>query len=78
VAELCRHDHNHAADYYTATLRAWLEARGFPAEAGNQLSVHEITVGYRLRKMAEITNLQLHDARKRLAMTIELATAGAD
>ena len=28
---------------------------------------------YRLRKMAEITNRSLGDARKRLAMTIELA-----
>ncbi len=51
-----------------ATLRAWLEAQGDPAQAGERLGVHENTVRYRLRKMAEITNLALDDARKRLAM----------
>jgi DNA-binding PucR family transcriptional regulator len=40
--------------------------------------VHENTVRYRLRKMAEITDLQLDDARKRQAMSIELAAAETD
>ncbi len=72
VAELRRHDAEHGADY-VATLRAWLEALGDPADAGNRLGVHENTVRYRLRKMGEITDLQLSDASKRLAMMIELA-----
>ena len=72
VAELRRHDRAHATEY-VATLQAWLEAQGDPAEAGNRLGVHENTVRYRLRKMAEITDLGLHDARKRLAMLIDLA-----
>ena len=72
VAELRRHDHANATDY-VATLRAWLEAQGDPAQAGERLGVHENTVRYRLRKMAEITNLALDDARKRLAMMIQLA-----
>ncbi|OBB65861.1 CdaR family transcriptional regulator [Mycobacterium sp. 852014-50255_SCH5639931] len=72
VAELGRHDRANGTDYL-ATLRAWLEAQGDPAEAGERLGVHENTVRYRLRKMAEITNLPLDDARKRLAMMIELA-----
>lgn len=72
VVELGRHDSAHGTDYL-ATLRAWLEAQGDPAEAGARLGVHENTVRYRLRKMAEITNLPLDDARKRLAMMIELA-----
>ena len=62
VAELRRHDRDHATDY-VPTLRAWLEAQGDPAEAGDRLGVHENTVRYRLSKMAEITNLQLHDTR---------------
>lgn len=74
VAELRRHDRAHGTDYL-ATLRAWLEAQGDPAEAGERLGVHENTVRYRLRKMAEITTLPLDDARKRLAMMIELAAA---
>ncbi|OBI82923.1 CdaR family transcriptional regulator [Mycobacterium sp. E740] len=72
VAELRRHDQANATDY-VATLRAWLEALGDTAQAGIRLGVHENTVRYRLRKMGEITDLALDDARKRLAMMIELA-----
>jgi DNA-binding PucR family transcriptional regulator len=77
VAELRRHDRAHATDY-VGTLRAWLEALGDPAEAGRRLGVHENTVRYRLRKMGEVTDLQLDDAGKRLAMMIELAATDVD
>jgi hypothetical protein len=77
VAELRRHDYANGTDY-VPTLRAWLEAQGDPAEAGERLGVHENTVRYRLRKMAEITNLSLDDATKRLAMMIELAATDTD
>lgn len=77
VAELRRHDQTNATEY-VATLRAWLEAQGDPAEAGERLGVHENTVRYRLRKMAEITTLPLDDAKKRLAMMIELAATDPD
>ena len=33
---------------------------------------------YRLRKMADIANLHLDDAKKRLAMMIELAATDTD
>lgn len=72
VAELRDHDLAHATPY-VATLRAWLEAQGDPVAAGERLGLHENTVRYRLRKMAEITDLRLDDPRKRLAMMIELA-----
>ncbi|WP_019973104.1 CdaR family transcriptional regulator [Mycobacterium sp. 141] len=72
VAELREHDRTHSTRY-TETLRAWLEAQGDLTDAGLRLDVHENTVRYRLRKMAEVTNLGLEDARKRLAMMIELA-----
>lgn len=77
VADLRRHDRDHGTDY-VATLQSWLEAQGDPAQAGSRLGVHENTVRYRLRKMAEITDLQLDDAKKRLAMMIELAAANTD
>ena len=77
VAELRRHDAVHSTDY-VCTLQAWLEALGDPAEAGNRLGIHENTVRYRLRKMGEITDLQLRDAGKRLAMMIELAATDTD
>ncbi len=77
VAELRRHDNANATEY-VSTLRAWLEAQGDPAEAGERLGVHENTVRYRMRKMTEIANLPLDDARKRLAMMIELAATDTD
>jgi hypothetical protein len=72
VSELRRHDTQHGT-HYVATLRAWLQAQGDPAEAGRQLGVHENTIRYRLRKMADLTPLDLHDGTKRLAMMIEVA-----
>jgi hypothetical protein len=77
VAALRRHDRANATDY-VATLRAWLEAQGDPTQAGEHLGVHENTVRYRLRKMAEITNLSLDDPKKRLAMIIEIAAMDTD
>ncbi|SFW85581.1 PucR family transcriptional regulator [Amycolatopsis australiensis] len=72
VAELRRHDTGHGTRYVD-TLRAWLHAQGDPAEAGKRLGVHENTVRYRLRKMTELTTLDLRDGGKRLALVIELA-----
>ncbi|MEV0338945.1 helix-turn-helix domain-containing protein [Nocardia sp. NPDC050713] len=72
VSELQRHDRANSTQY-VATLRAWLQSQGDPAEAGALLGVHENTIRNRLRKMAEVTTLDLDDPRKRLAMMIELA-----
>ncbi|MET0898889.1 MAG: helix-turn-helix domain-containing protein [Mycobacterium sp.] len=72
VAELRRHDREFAT-HYVDTLRAWLAGQGDLHQAGALLGVHENTVRYRLRKMADVTDLDLTDARKRLAMTVELA-----
>ncbi|MGE2712893.1 PucR family transcriptional regulator [Mycolicibacterium litorale] len=77
VADLRRHDEHHATRYVD-TLRAWLAAQGDLHEAAERLGVHENTVRYRLRKMAEVTELDLTDARKRLAMTVELAATDDD
>ncbi|WIV55950.1 PucR family transcriptional regulator [Amycolatopsis nalaikhensis] len=76
VAELRRHDTEHGTRY-VATLTAWLHAQGDPAAAGKRLGVHENTVRYRLRKMTELTTLDLRDGSKRLALTIELAALDA-
>ncbi|QNJ91419.1 helix-turn-helix domain-containing protein [Mycolicibacterium fluoranthenivorans] len=72
VAELLRHDTMHGTPYVT-TLRVWLAAQGDPARAGAELGVHENTVRYRLRKMAEVATVEVDDPGKRLAMMIELA-----
>ncbi|OBB59795.1 PucR family transcriptional regulator [Mycobacterium sp. 852013-51886_SCH5428379] len=72
IADLRRHDAGHATRYVD-TLRAWLAAQGDLHQAGELLGVHENTVRYRMRRMAEVTTLDLDDVRKRLAMTVELA-----
>lgn len=72
IAELRRHDQAFGTPY-VATLRAWLEAQGDPVRAGATLGVHENTVRYRLRKMAEVSSVDLADGRKRVALMIELA-----
>ncbi len=72
IVELRRHDAEHATRYIE-TLRAWLQAQGDVAEAASRLQVHPNTVRYRLRKMAEATNLELDRPDKRLAMIIALA-----
>lgn len=72
VATLRHHDAAHNTPYAT-TLRAWLDAQGDLARAAEQLGVHENTVRYRLRKMAEVTPLGLENPRTRLAAMIELA-----
>ncbi|TQM33488.1 PucR family transcriptional regulator [Nocardia bhagyanarayanae] len=77
VADLRRHDSAHGTRY-VATLRAWLETMGDLARAGERLGVHENTVRYRLRKMADVTTLDLEDSRMRVATMIELAAADTD
>lgn len=77
VAELIDHDAVHGTPY-VATLRVWLVAQGDPVRAGAELGVHENTIRYRLRKMAEVTTVDLDDPDKRLAMMIELAAADHD
>ncbi|GIH97038.1 DNA-binding protein [Planobispora siamensis] len=76
VSTLLRHDTRHGTRFVD-TLRAWLEAQGDLTLAAERLGVHPNTVRNRLRRMGELTPLDLTDARRRLAMTIMLA-ASAD
>lgn len=71
VADLARHDEEHATRY-VATLRAWLDAQADVHEAASRLGVHPNTVRYRMRRMSEVTSLELDRADKRLAMIIAL------
>lgn len=72
IAELRKHDAQHGT-HYVSTLRAWLDASGDLATAADELGVHPNTIRYRLRKMAEVTTVDLVDPRKRRAMIIDLA-----
>ncbi len=72
VAELRRTDHERGT-HYVETLRAWLECQADLAAAAARLRVHPNTVRYRMRRMAELTPLDLDDPDKRLAMIVSLA-----
>ncbi len=72
IADLARHDERHRTPY-VPTLRAWLEAQGDPRAAARALEVHPNTVRYRMRRMCELTRLDLDDAGQRLALLIALA-----
>ncbi|MFD1540471.1 PucR family transcriptional regulator [Nonomuraea guangzhouensis] len=72
VSTLLRHDARHGT-HFAATMRAWLGSQGDLTAAAERLGVHPNTVRNRLRKMDELTPLDLGDARQRLAMTIMLA-----
>lgn len=72
VSTLLRYDTRHGTRF-VPTLRAWLESQGDLTLAAERLQVHPNTVRNRLRKMGELTPLDLDDARQRLAMTIMLA-----
>ncbi len=72
VVELRRHDAQRGTRY-AETLRAWLECQGDLAAAAARLEVHPNTVRYRMRKLAEVVEVNLEDPNSRLAMIIELA-----
>ncbi|GAB2676367.1 helix-turn-helix domain-containing protein [Saccharopolyspora gloriosae] len=71
VWDLRRHDADNGTRY-AATLREWLRCQGDPGAAANRLGVHANTVRYRMRKMAEVTRLDLDDPDERLALIIAL------
>lgn len=74
VVELRRHDAERSTRY-VETLRAWLECQGDLGAAAARIGVHPNTVRYRLRRMSELTPLDLDDPDKRLAMIISLAAS---
>jgi sugar diacid utilization regulator len=57
------------------TLRAYLESGGHVALAAAELEVHVTTVRYRLRRAAELAELDLDDADDRLAAQLILRFA---
>ena len=73
LRDLIDHDRGHRTDY-VATLRAYLDSLGDPARAAPLLHVHVNTVRYRIRRIVEMTGLDLLDADTRLALELELRT----
>ncbi|MBE1531778.1 helix-turn-helix domain-containing protein [Actinomadura algeriensis] len=67
-------DHDRArGTALAATLAAWLDHFGDPKGAAAELRIHPNTLRYRLRRMAEVTPLDLASPQVRLALRLQLA-----
>jgi hypothetical protein len=72
---LIDHDRTHGTDY-VRTLRAYLDALGSGTLAARRLHVHVNTVRYRMRRVGEITGVDLTRGDARLALELELRGLG--
>lgn len=63
---------------YVATLRAYLDAFGDIPGAAADISVHQNTFRYRLRRLVEIADLDLHDPVERLVIHLQLHLGAGD
>jgi hypothetical protein len=71
VAPLAAHDAANGTAY-VETLRAYLDAFGDVADAAARICVHVKTFRYRLRRIAELSDIRLADPDERLAVHLEL------
>jgi DNA-binding PucR family transcriptional regulator len=71
VRELAAHDARHGTTY-VPTLRAFLDAFGDIPRAAKSVNVHPNTFRYRLRRLVEVSNINLHDPEERLLAELDL------
>ncbi|MGW4760021.1 PucR family transcriptional regulator [Streptomyces chartreusis] len=71
AAILLRHDREHGSDL-AATLAAYLDMFGDIAKAARIVHVHTNTMRYRLRRLCELTGLDLNDPDTRLTTHLQL------
>lgn len=71
VARLVEYDARHRSDM-VATLRSWLDSFGDVAQAAAAVHVHPNTFRYRLRRVAEIAEIDLNDPDARFSAMVEL------
>ncbi|TDD17147.1 PucR family transcriptional regulator [Kribbella turkmenica] len=71
LSNLVRYDEQHNAQL-VQSLRAWLDAFGDVNAAAAAVHVHPSTFRYRLRRVAQIANLDLADAEQRFAAMLQL------
>ncbi len=71
VARLVDYDTRHHSNL-VQTLRAWLDALGDVTAASAALYVHPNTFRYRLRRLAEVSRLDLADPAARFAAMLQL------
>jgi DNA-binding PucR family transcriptional regulator len=73
VARLSAYDAEHGTNL-VQTLRAWLDAFGDVAAASAAMFVHANTFRYRLRRLAEVSGIDLNDPEQRFAAMLQLRT----
>ncbi|WP_042457674.1 PucR family transcriptional regulator [Streptacidiphilus jiangxiensis] len=71
IARLVEYDAKHNTQL-VATLRAWLDAFGDVIAASASVFVHQNTFRYRIRRVAEVSRLDLDDPAQRFAAMLEL------
>ena len=71
VARLSAYDAEHGTNL-VETLRAWLDAFGDVAAASAAMFVHTNTFRYRLRRLAEVSGIDLADPEQRFAAMLQL------
>jgi len=71
IAKLIAYDRRHTANL-VETLSAWLDAFGDVIVASAAVHVHPNTFRYRLRRLAEIGDLDLTDPEARFAAMLQL------
>ena len=75
VSRLIAYDEQHQTDF-VLSLVAYLRAFGQVQDAANELHIHTNTLRYRLRRLAEISGLDLQEHRARFLAMIELRLHG--
>ncbi|MFH8381437.1 PucR family transcriptional regulator [Kitasatospora sp. NPDC018058] len=73
LPDLRAHDEAHGTSFLP-TLAAWLDHYGEPQDAARALRIHPNTLRYRLRRMAEVTTVDLSSPQVRLALRLLLGT----
>jgi hypothetical protein len=71
---LLDHDAEHGTAY-VPTLGAWLEHYGEPLRAAKALMIHPNTLRYRMRRLLNVADINLHDPRQRFALYLQVEAA---
>lgn len=71
IARLMEYDERHNAGL-VESLDAWLDALGDVGKAANALFIHANTLRYRLRRVAEVGEIDLDDPEQRFAAMLQL------
>lgn len=75
VVTVRSHDTAQGTDY-ARTLAAWLDHPGDPRAAAAELHIHPNTLRYRMRRLADVVELDLDDPEARLALRLQLRALG--